>query len=85
MLSTKHKRLLSKRSLVAFMLTAVAAALTTAIACGGGETVIQTVEVERIVEVEKEVVTTVEVEKLVEVGEGSGQRSRGREDRRSRG
>ncbi len=67
MLSTKHKRLLSKRSLVAFMLTAVAAALTTAIACGGGETVIQTVEVERIVEVEKEVVTTVEVEKVVEV------------------
>ena len=67
MRSTKHKRLLSKRSFVAFMLTAVAAALTTAIACGGGETVIQTVEVERIVEVEKEVVQTVEVEKVVEV------------------
>ena len=67
MRSTKRKRLLSKRSLVAFMLTAVAAALTTAIACGGGETVIQTVEVERIVEVEKEVVQTVEVEKVVEV------------------
>lgn len=67
MRSAKHKRLLSKRSLVAVMLTAVAAALTTAIACGGGETVIQTVEVERIVEVEKEVVQTVEVEKVVEV------------------
>ena len=67
MRSTKYSALLSKRSLVAFMLTAVAVSLTTAIACGGGETVIQTVEVERIVEVEKEVVEVVEVEKIVEV------------------
>ena len=67
MRSTKYSALLLKRSLVAFMLTAVAAALTTAIACGGGETVIQTVEVERIVEVEKEVVEVVEVERIVEV------------------
>ena len=67
MRSTKYSALLSKRTLVAFMLTAVAAALTTAIACGGGETVIQTVEVEKIVEVEREVVQTVEVEKVVEV------------------
>jgi len=68
MRSTKYGRLLAKRSLLAFMLTAVAAAMTTAIACGGGETtVIQTVEVEKIVEVEKAVVQTVEVEKVVEV------------------
>ena len=67
MRSTKYSALLSKRTLVAFMLTAVAAALTTAIACGGGETVIQTVEVEKIVEVEKQVVQTVEVEKVVEI------------------
>ena len=67
MRSTKYKGLLFKRSLVAFMLTALAAALTTAIACGGGETVIQTVEVERVVEVEKEVVKEVEVERVVEV------------------
>ena len=67
MRSTKYSALLSKRSLVAFMLTVVAFSLTTAIACGGGETVIQTVEVERIVEVEKEVVEVVEVEKIVEV------------------
>ena len=67
MRSTKYGALLVKRSLLAFMLTAVAAAMTTAIACGGGETVIQTVEVEKIVEVEKAVVQTVEVEKVVEV------------------
>ena len=67
MRSTKYGGLLAKRSLLAFMLTAVAAAMTTAIACGGGETVIQTVEVEKIVEVEKAVVQTVEVEKVVEV------------------
>ena len=68
MRSTKYGALLAKRSLLAFMLTVAAAALTTAIACGGGETtVIQTVEVEKIVEVEKEVVREVEVEKVVEV------------------
>ena len=67
MRSTKYGALLAKRSLLAFLLTVAAAALTTAIACGGGETVIQTVEVERIVEVEKSVVQTVEVEKIVEV------------------
>ena len=68
MRSTKYGALLAKRSLLAFMLTVAAAALTTAIACGGGETtVIQTVEVEKIVEVEKEVVKEVEVEKIVEV------------------
>ena len=67
MRSTKYGGLLTKRSLLAFMLTVAAAALTTAIACGGGETVIQTVEVEKIVEVEKEVVREVEVEKVVEV------------------
>ena len=67
MRSTKYGALLAKRSLLAFLLTVAAAALTTAIACGGGETVIQTVEVEKIVEVEKSVVQTVEVEKIVEV------------------
>ena len=67
MRSLKPGGLLSKRSILFLALTAMAAALTTAIACGGGETVIQTVEVEKIVEVEKEVVREVEVEKVVEV------------------
>ena len=67
MRSLKPGGLLSKRSVLFLALTAMAAALTTAIACGGGETVIQTVEVEKIVEVEKEVVREVEVEKVVEV------------------
>ena len=67
MRSLKPGGLLAKRSILFLTLTAMAAALTTAIACGGGETVIQTVEVEKIVEVEKEVVREVEVEKVVEV------------------
>ncbi len=67
MRNLKPGGLLSKRSFLFLALTAMAAALTTAIACGGGETVIQTVEVEKIVEVEKEVVREVEVEKVVEV------------------
>ena len=56
-----------RRSLAVFLLTALTAALATAaIACGGGETVIQTVVVEREVPGET-VVQTVVVEREVQV------------------
>ncbi len=81
--SADPRRWLSRRYMVIGTIVAVAAALTTAIACAGeetvviqtvevpvevpGETVVQTVVVEKEVEVEREVVQTVVVEKEVEV------------------
>ena len=53
------------KSLVVVALAIVATLVAATVACGGSETVVQTVEVEKIVE--REVVHTVEVEKIVEV------------------
>ena len=52
---------------IATALTLVGALLATTIACAGSETVIQTVEVEKIVEVERRVVETVVVDREVPV------------------
>ncbi len=66
-MNKKSNRSLIRRSLVLFVLTTVSAVLTGVYACGGGETVLQTVEieVEKIVEIEKPVLQIVEIEKPV--------------------
>ncbi len=62
--SEHQKHFNSKKSVVA-ALAIVAIMVAATIACGGTETVVQTVEVEKIVEVERPVVQTVIVEKEV--------------------
>ena len=62
------KSIFKSRPHVAIALVIISCALLVmSIACGGSETVVQTVEVEKIVEVERQVVRTVIVEKEVPV------------------
>ena len=61
------KSVIKTRTYVFVMLALVSALVAASIACRGSEIVVQTVEIEKIVEVERQVVQTVEVEKIVEV------------------